>query len=320
MRLRTEQSWRVPVLYGKFPKGPDRASTEAEKGEFAMFVFLLFRPHRPFADLLRPALGASSFGLERDVALERLYVEYQRWRGDEIDAVVAPYLDRCPGAPLDPPAFGSSEWWACMVALRLRNLDLALKRHESGAFDPPGDPTGLPATEGPLGKHREEEPRADAEAGDGSDAGSHLASEPGTPRADREVRDRRSPDADRPPAGAFPSKDNQACGTLPPGTRLESFHTVPPDAGPRSAEARYARTYQEALRHAYGEASVHDLTLAPEDDFDGEITAAAAVEAAERQAQFFKDVDAYKLEPTRPEQPAAVVGSKEKQERWHRQL
>ena len=44
----------------------------------------------------------------------------------------------------DTPKFDSPEWWACVVSLRLRNLDLVLSRHKHAAYEHPVDLQRLP--------------------------------------------------------------------------------------------------------------------------------------------------------------------------------
>ena len=50
IRLIDDKAWRVSVLYGKLPRLPDDNATPAEKGYYALFMMLLFRPHRDVGD------------------------------------------------------------------------------------------------------------------------------------------------------------------------------------------------------------------------------------------------------------------------------
>ena len=135
VRLRTLSAWRVPILYGRLPKGLSSADTAEERGVFAMFLMVLFRPHRVF-EALFGSVARCRGGGSMDAAWERLFAEYVRWRKEEIDEVAATYLDRS-GVGVPPPAFGTTTWWACMTALRLRNMDLVLAKHVGGEFDAP---------------------------------------------------------------------------------------------------------------------------------------------------------------------------------------
>ena len=53
VQLRTNASWRVPLIFGTMPTTPDDASTNMEKGMYALRVMILFRHHRLPTDLIR---------------------------------------------------------------------------------------------------------------------------------------------------------------------------------------------------------------------------------------------------------------------------
>ena len=44
VHLRIDKAWKVPVLYGRSPPKPDKSATPSEKGLYALFLMLLFRP------------------------------------------------------------------------------------------------------------------------------------------------------------------------------------------------------------------------------------------------------------------------------------
>ena len=46
VRLRTMEAWRVPILYGKQPSPVDATAPASEKANYAMYLMMLFRPHR----------------------------------------------------------------------------------------------------------------------------------------------------------------------------------------------------------------------------------------------------------------------------------
>ena len=94
------------------------------------------------------AAAVSMVSVEVDVFWERVYAEYVRWRSNDVDAVAGKYLDRKSASPLSMPLFDTPEWWACMIHLRLRNLDLTQRKHVGGAFDAPSTFSQLPRTVG----------------------------------------------------------------------------------------------------------------------------------------------------------------------------
>ena len=46
LRLLVDKPWKVPVLYGALPPCPDDQSSITDKGHYAAFLMLLFRPWR----------------------------------------------------------------------------------------------------------------------------------------------------------------------------------------------------------------------------------------------------------------------------------
>ena len=57
-------------------------------------------------------------------AWEAAYTEFIRWRSEEI----YPIADRYKSGVHAAPAFGSIDWWVCMVAERLQNYDVAFRK------------------------------------------------------------------------------------------------------------------------------------------------------------------------------------------------
>ena len=157
--LRTDTAWRVPVLYGKFPTRLHPDSPAREQGYLALFMMLLFRPHRDFYDeVVRPVKpgggGVDDFWLA-------IHKEYRRWREGEIDDLARPFYHRSP--PTDhPPAPQSREWWACETFMRLRNMDLVMARHTSLARRVPDMALGLPIVEEHAMHDDDESPRGGA--------------------------------------------------------------------------------------------------------------------------------------------------------------
>ena len=59
-RLRTHEAWRVPVFHGRLPRLPHADAPPRERGCYAAFLMLLFRPHRRYQDVIHIALGKFS--------------------------------------------------------------------------------------------------------------------------------------------------------------------------------------------------------------------------------------------------------------------
>ena len=149
IQLRTQESWRVPTLYGRPSKNEKDTCVGKERGMLVLFLLMLLRPYRCDPDLFGTAATSNVSGENTDAAWERLYREYKRWRADEIDAVAAPYIDRSASAAPSALEFDTPEWWVCMVSLRLRNMDLLLSQHEGEEFKAPTDCCILPSTAAP---------------------------------------------------------------------------------------------------------------------------------------------------------------------------
>ena len=144
--LRTHEAWRVPIVHGRVPRVPEASATAYEKGLYALFAMMLFRPHRSLSDLLDLAFGSGTLQASMDGAWEALYVEYCRWR-QTIDRTAAPYFDRHASVRLPRPLFDTPEWWSCMISERLQNFELATRRHGSDITAPPEDLSYMPEYE-----------------------------------------------------------------------------------------------------------------------------------------------------------------------------
>ena len=152
--LRASKAWRVPLLLGKSPSCPQKDSTAQEKGMYALYMMMLFRPWRRPSAALRTWLGdlQAESAHERpsaDQVWTKLFEEFLQWR-QHIKEVAAPYFRRywpqdAPG--LDRPPHDTSEYWACMVYLRLSNLELTLSRKKSVKGTAPSHFDGLPFQE-----------------------------------------------------------------------------------------------------------------------------------------------------------------------------
>ena len=92
--------WRVPVLLGKMPAVPQRDAPAEDRGLFALFLMLLFRPWRSLDVALRDWLRAHlrpSVPMGHFTADEvwlSVYAEYVRWRRDDVEVRAQPYFLR----------------------------------------------------------------------------------------------------------------------------------------------------------------------------------------------------------------------------------
>ena len=161
IQLRTEKNWRVPILHAKLPRLPDLHATPEEKGTYALFLMLLFRPHREVSEIARPfkvSQAASPQTCSKDKSDDAAWTavcdEFVRWRTYDIDATAAPYFKKSKSETLlEPRLHGNREnsgrrtWWACMISEKLRNYDTANRLHKVEASLPPQDLEALPVYE-----------------------------------------------------------------------------------------------------------------------------------------------------------------------------
>ena len=161
IQLRTEETWRVPILHAKLPRLPDLHATPEEKGTYALFLMLLFRPHREVSEIARPLKVAQAASPKKcskdkrdDAAWTAVYEEFLRWRTHDIDALAAPYFKKSKLDTLPEPRLhgnrdnpGRRTWWACMISEKLRNYDTANRLHKVEASLPPQNLGALPVYE-----------------------------------------------------------------------------------------------------------------------------------------------------------------------------
>ena len=121
VRLRTDNAWKVPLVQGKRPPVPDESSSIKEKGMYALFLMLLFRPHRGPHDLVFRMLQNTRGAASEDEAWTHIHNAYQHWRRVEVDDVARPCLQHADTVSCSEPAFGAKPWWACVVYEKLRN-------------------------------------------------------------------------------------------------------------------------------------------------------------------------------------------------------
>jgi hypothetical protein len=115
VRLLTVDAWRVPVICGKLPRVPDAAATASEKGVYALFLFLLFKPYRSIEDLVESLLPADVTVGTVDDAWLQIYEGFLRWRRN-LDEVASSCKDAACTHGSSSPPFDSVEWWSCMTS------------------------------------------------------------------------------------------------------------------------------------------------------------------------------------------------------------
>lgn len=91
--IRTQKPWRVPILNGRRPKLPDETSTADDKGRYAIFMMMLFRPWRDLDDSVDMWAGEALRSWKIDEIWDALFVEYLCWRRLEIIHVAWPFFD-----------------------------------------------------------------------------------------------------------------------------------------------------------------------------------------------------------------------------------
>ena len=123
---------------GNDRKGACRGGTEwEEKGQYGLMLMWLFRPHRGPRDLL-PRVAANGSKAEfaagagpqlsDDECWQAIYEEYCRWRATAVDEVATSCQQRIADGACRP-AFDTPDWWACLIAEKLRNWDALTRKH-----------------------------------------------------------------------------------------------------------------------------------------------------------------------------------------------
>ena len=123
------------MLYGRLPPKPDITATPYEKGTYAPFLMMLFRPHRSSQDVVNFAFTGHYFSGTEDDAWNAIHHEYQAWR-----SMVESTAAQCQGKA---PAL-SAAWWSSLVSHGMRNYDLAAAKHKTIADSTPANLDALP--------------------------------------------------------------------------------------------------------------------------------------------------------------------------------
>ena len=254
---------------------------------YALYMMMLFRPWRRPSAALRTWLGdlQAESAHERpsaDQVWTKLFEEFLQWR-QHIKEVAAPYFRRYwpqDARSLDRPPYDSPEWWACMVYLRLSNLELTLSRKKSVKGSMPSDIDGVPleehlhSDEENAGSKQPEGEDSDRDSGDGE-----LGA--GSAPADDDSR-------------KYPKVPEILCSPSPSGccdqAGLLSFFGDPPNLKKKGAHAAYAREY---FRFAPKERTLTWDTTSAEPQPSSASSECAHGIALEQDA-LFKKVDALK--------------------------
>ena len=132
-RVVTDKPWRVPIVYGHKPCTPHAQSTSRDKGLYALWMLLLFKPWRDLdVDLLAvcdPFCAKNGFISD---PWQALYDSFEAWaRGlastarDTRQAYARTDTDAAAAVP-----WNSVEYWAVITAPVLDNMRLSLTRKQ----------------------------------------------------------------------------------------------------------------------------------------------------------------------------------------------
>lgn len=303
VQLRTEKNWREPILHAKLPRLPDLHATPEEKGTYALFLMLLFRPHRDVSEIARASKVGQAASPQTcskdksdDAAWTAVYDEFVRWRTHEIDAIAATYFKKSQSETLPEPRLhfnrenpGRRTWWACMISEKLRSYDTASRLHKVEASLPPQDLAALPVYEYTMSDEAgHTPPPPDLNQSNDESQGSRH----GLPSEDEDRI--QGPEATKQRCAPTSTPLASHCGNLPAGYSLEHFHAPPSKVHARNAEGRYWQEFASQMHRSLSSQEEQDVSLALPPDCT--IDSADAVDAAERQQSFFKAVDGFQLE------------------------
>ena len=282
---------------------------------------LLFRPHRNIATLVKmclergrehqrnvtetpvpmPLLDAATkktsdnalLGMSDDNAWNVMYEKYLPWKNEDIDAVAAPYFRKDKSVDMvapclcnDPTDARHIAWWACMISEKLRNYETAMRRHKENMFAKPPNLSNLPdygiATVG----QPDEDVRCDVSDVSAEAADPHGCNHDGDDHAKEALQlepNRRAPATDVPVS--------VHCGETSEGHSLEEFNNPPAKVHIRNAEGRYWSDFGACMQRTKRMEEHSDVTLASQPSWT--LKPHDAVEAAERQKEFFKSVNSF---------------------------
>jgi hypothetical protein len=285
-QIRTDEPWRVPVLLGALPTTPHSESTAEEKGKYALFIMMLFRPWRSVYGALTDWMGSPGLLRRRaqaDVwlALYDAYTTWSQWLTSATTCYCTP-----PGKPT--PAFNTADWWACMSARCVDNLSIVLSRRMEHT-KPPTTIDGLPVDEDVVDDIRSESSvESDADA-------VKVADDDGAADASGSDSDVNRED------DAYPAVVGMRCGRLPIGVDVQEFLSLPANVTGKSAEANYAKEYTRRVVAAQLDASslTGPTKAVPTEASLFSISCGSAADKAAQQTELFGKLDAFLFDETK---------------------
>ncbi len=285
--LRTEKPWKVPILYGAIPRLTGASTTAQDRGRYAIFMMLLFRPWRDKDEAVQSWAGACFRRGNIEDIWNGIFLSFLAWRRELIDTAW-PYYDRS-RHDLEFPSFQTNSlvWWACVVYPRLLSMELFLSRRSRSSASDSVQLLGLPVEE-------IERPKGDAEV----EACSGNEDEDEGDGADHGDREGVTPDTQQPVPGqapsVYPPVVGVRCGVLPPELRLHDAMASPCNLGRRSAESHYAAEYLARTQEAALDAASIDrhqgcVVSDVSDSFPRSHWSPAAMKAKCEQQKFYFD-------------------------------
>ena len=237
--LRTQTPWRVPVMFGRMPQRPHSQSSSEDRGKYALFLMMLFRPwRRPQQDVVSWAGPSAHSASCVEDFWDALFVSFLQWRREVIVAA-SPFFDRA-SPPKVEPQFNTETWWSCMTYLRLLNMELVLSSRKSDGCAGPATVLGLPVEE--ADNPSDCDVVSDASTDDGK--GAALDTHPGGDVLGEESAEDPDPDT----SGSYPKVMGMRCPPLPHASELQEWLGLPHNLGRPSAESRYAGEYVTRTR------------------------------------------------------------------------
>ena len=212
-------------------------------------------------------------------------------------------------------AFGSRDWWACMIYEKLRNYDVAKRRHHTNIAGAPTCIDELPQAPEPQRPARQAGDDVETPGNEDSDASEGLQM---PIDGARDVEGVLAGDENRTGPRRRPGQEAPiavTCGVLPPGTGLHHFHKPPLKTQARSAEAAYWRNF--STQWVKVSPNQDDTEVLKTQNTSWGISSLSAVAASESQRLFFKDIDKYQRDP---DEPTNTAPTKRKTDAYDRTL
>ena len=293
--LRTTTAWRLPVFKGTLPHKPKDDADAREKGAYAIFMMMLFRPWRKPGDALRMWLGIDPNSTapfrDMDEIYLALFQEFERWFREDICAVAKPYwsgnVRKCEW-PLYSNDGSKQQWWKCLIYDKVRNLEMVLSRRidlKGKTPTVPAEINGLPVEEDVVQADGSDHDSCnDASDGDGSDVPMKEACD--------HLGDNES-DVDPTAQGIYPSVPTVECIRVPAMLHSHDFFGQAGNAVGRSAEAKYSREFMRVVSERGMDAdSMHKKSEVLSVQYFGERWPSGCLADSEvKQTKLFKKLD-----------------------------